>query len=76
MVIARASDKWLLATQPSPFRLLVAKVGFGAGRAVPNAKLSDREGLIAVIRSDGADDAGGHSPGPGSLALGRPLADD
>jgi hypothetical protein len=30
MVIARASDEWLLATQPSPFRLLVAKVGFGA----------------------------------------------
>jgi len=29
MVIARASDEWLLATQPSPCRLLVAKVGFG-----------------------------------------------
>jgi hypothetical protein len=31
-----------------------------------------RFGWIVVIRSEGADDAGGHSQGPGSIAIGRP----
>jgi hypothetical protein len=34
-----------------PFEAIGAKVGCGAGRAVPNAKLSDREGSTPAVRS-------------------------
>src|SRR5271165_4267603 len=38
-----------VATPLRPTRLALANGGNGAGRAVPNAKLSDREGSIAAV---------------------------